>query len=142
MPDQLCLEITETALLKQGPKLQQALEEIVAAGFSFSLDDFGAGYSSFSLIRDFQLAELKVDKSYVDAIEGSRQNRSIVKAMVEMAEAESIRLVAEGVETESQFAALKQLGVPHFQGYLFAKPLSAEAFEALLLQQQGRSLDS
>ena len=142
VPDQLCLEITETALLKQGPKLQQALEEIVAAGFSFSLDDFGAGYSSFSLIRDFQLAELKVDKSYVDAIEGSRQNRSIVKAMVEMAEAESIRLVAEGVETESQFAALKQLGVPHFQGYLFAKPLSAEAFEALLLQQQGRSLDS
>ncbi|MDM7959633.1 MAG: EAL domain-containing protein [Synechococcus sp. WH 8007] len=139
-PDQLCLEITETALLKQGPVLQQAIEAIVAAGFCFSLDDFGAGYSSFSIIRDFQLAELKVDKGYVDAIEASHQNRSIVKAMVELAEAESIRLVAEGVETESQFAALKQLGVMRFQGFLFCKPLSAQAFAVLLQQQQGSHL--
>ena len=137
LPDQIRLEITETALLRQGPVLQQVMEAIVAAGFCFSLDDFGAGYSSFSLIRDFQLAELKVDKSYVDTIEASRQNRSIVKAMVELADAESIRLVAEGVEMESQFAALQQLGVSRFQGYLFAKPLSAEAFETLLRQQHG-----
>jgi diguanylate cyclase (GGDEF)-like protein len=131
-PQQLVLEITETALLSDGLALQLAIHQLVAHGFRLSIDDFGVGYSSLSILRDIPLSELKIDKTFVQDLVRNSQCRSLVKGLATYARAEGITLVAEGVETEAQFHLLQELQVDHFQGYWCSSPLSAVDFAALL----------
>jgi len=104
------------------------LRRLAGVGIRISIDDFGTGYSSLSYLRRFTAHELKVDRSFVTDLTASDEARSIVLAVVQMAHALGLGVVAEGVETEQQRVDLTRIGCDTIQGYLFDRPLTAEAF--------------
>ena len=130
--DMIEFEITEETLmrvLKENPKVMKCLQSI---GFAFVIDDFGTGYSSLPHLKNLAITKLKIDKRFIDEINGNDEKRSIVKATIAMADALDIKTVAEGVETYEQTELLRQLHCDGVQGYYFAKPESAEKIAALL----------
>ncbi len=132
-PACLELEITETALLKNFQAAHTMMEDLRSHGVRFALDDFGAGYSSMSYLMALPLQAVKMDKTFVDRIdEESGRGRALARAILSMAEGLGLPVVAEGVETEAQLRFLRDEGCRYVQGYLFAPPLAAQAFEALL----------
>ena len=134
-PGSLELEITETALLKNFQAAQTMMEDLRSHGVRFALDDFGAGYSSMSYLMALPLQAVKMDKTFVDRIvEENGRGRALARAILSMAEGLGLPVVAEGVETEAQLAFLRAEGCRFVQGYLFAPPLAAQDFEALLLR--------
>lgn len=133
-PQMLVLEITETALIIDIAIVKAAMSELASQGFSFSIDDFGTGYSSLAYLKELPISELKIDKYFVDDIDVNQPEKSyaIVDAIVEMARALGIKSVAEGVETEEQFAYLKKKGCNLYQGYLFSKPIDMDDWRKLV----------
>jgi two-component system CheB/CheR fusion protein len=127
-PHRLCLEITEGALEDVATAMSM-LAELEGLGFETSIDDFGTGFSSLSYLKRFPIHELKVDRSFVDGIVTDRDDRAIASAIIGMARSLDLRVVAEGVETAAQLAELQALGCDIGQGYFYAKPLPAPAFE-------------
>ena len=103
-----------------------------------SVDDFGTGHSSLAYLRQFPLHSLKVDRSFVRGIEGNRDMASIVSAVTTMAQQLGLRVVAEGIEKEEQLGLLRALGCEFGQGYLFSRPIDAEAAAALLQRRACR----
>ncbi|HEY5050225.1 MAG TPA: EAL domain-containing protein [Acidothermaceae bacterium] len=134
-PNQLCLEITETALIEETAEARETLEAIAALGVHIALDDFGTGYSSLAHLRQFPVDVLKIDRSFVDRLETNHRERQIVAAVTAMAHVLKMVVIAEGIETPGQLAQLTDLGCDHAQGYLLARPMRPEAL-ALLLQAQ------
>jgi diguanylate cyclase len=126
-PKQLTCEITESAAMDDTRATLAVIEQLVAAGVHLSIDDFGTGYSSLAYLRKLPAEELKIDRSFVLDLESSADARAVVDAVVQLAKALSLKVVAEGVETEQQQDILRQLGCDELQGYLFAKPMSANA---------------
>ena len=111
------------------------LAELRKIGFKIALDDFGTGYSSLSYLRELPLDELKIDKAFVDEVDGIR-HAPLVESMVSIAQHLELWVVAEGVETEQQYEALKDMGCQYYQGYYFSKPISAnDLIEKLSLQE-------
>jgi EAL domain-containing protein (putative c-di-GMP-specific phosphodiesterase class I) len=106
---------------------QRTFERLGQAGIHLSIDDFGTGYSSLSYLRRLPATELKIDRSFVMDLETSEDARAIVDAVLKLAHAIGLKVVAEGVETLRQRDILLQLGCDEFQGYLFARPMSARA---------------
>jgi diguanylate cyclase (GGDEF)-like protein/PAS domain S-box-containing protein len=136
-PQQLHLEITETALMQASPSLVGELRMLREAGVGVVLDDFGTGFSSLSLLRDFPVSMVKVDKSFIDPLLDDSGALAIVRAVLGMCGDIGIPVVAEGVETEAQAERLAELGCSHVQGYLFGRPRSvavhpSDAFETIL----------
>jgi diguanylate cyclase (GGDEF)-like protein len=131
-PTQLCLEITEAALMGDVVAAWSELRKVKALGVSLAIDDFGTGYSSVSYVRNFALDALKIDQSFVRALSSCVEDAAIVKAVVHMAHALGLDTVAEGVETPDQLAQLRDLGCDLAQGYLFSRPQRAEVIEGLL----------
>jgi diguanylate cyclase (GGDEF)-like protein/PAS domain S-box-containing protein len=130
-PRLLKLELTESMLLddvEDTIAIMNALKEI---GVNFSLDDFGAGYSSLQYLKRLPLAELKIDRSFVRDIAVDSSDNAIVRTIIAMAESLNLGVIAEGVETETQRNLLLAIGCTHFQGYLFAKPVPANELGAL-----------
>jgi CheY-like chemotaxis protein len=111
------------------------LRQLKALGVRISIDDFGTGFSSLAYLRRFPLDELKVDKSFVDGLGRDPGATAIVAAVMGMAHALDLTVVAEGVETEAQAAALRNLGCDQAQGYLYARPQSARDLDPLLKQE-------
>jgi diguanylate cyclase (GGDEF)-like protein/PAS domain S-box-containing protein len=134
-PKQLCLEITETALIEETAEARETLEAIAALGVHIALDDFGTGYSSLAHVRQFPVDVLKIDRSFVDRLETNDRERQIVAAVTAMAHVLKMIVIAEGIETPGQLAQLTDLGCDYAQGYLLARPMRPEAL-ALLLQAQ------
>jgi len=132
-PQQLVLELTETALLERGAVAGDTLAHLVDLGVRFYLDDFGTGYSSLGYLDRFPIAGLKIDRSFVDGLGVHAEKTPIVKAILRMTEALGLDTVAEGVEREDQLAELRELGCTSAQGYLFARPMTGEALSELLL---------
>jgi len=130
-PEQLTIEITETAVFGGGRALAtvQALAEL---GVSIALDDFGTGHSSLGLLRTCPVDVIKVDKSFVDGLGGPPQQEAIVTALTGIARTMGLRTVAEGVETAEQAQRLYELGYRYVQGFHFARPLPAAAIDTLL----------
>ena len=94
------------------------------------IDDFGVKYSSLGVLQQLPIGTIKVDRSFVQRIDGSGTNQEIVRTMADLADRVGLSLVAEGIETPDQLAALKLLGYPLGQGFLMARPLNAEAATA------------
>ena len=131
-PESLELEITESALIHNEERAAVVLERLRSAGIRISLDDFGTGYSSLSYLKRFRVQSIKIDQSFVRGIGSDREDEAITAAIVSMAKNLDLRVVAEGVETQGQLEFLRARGCDEVQGYLLSRPLSAEAFAALL----------
>jgi diguanylate cyclase (GGDEF)-like protein/PAS domain S-box-containing protein len=131
-PGQLCLEITETALIEETADARDALEELASLGVHIALDDFGTGYSSLAHLRQFPVDILKIDRSFVDRLETSDRERQIVAAVTSMAHVLGMTVVGEGIETLGQLRELTDLGCDDGQGFLLARPMRPEAVALLL----------
>ena len=131
-PHSLRLEVTESLMVENVEKATEVLRRMRAHGMQLSLDDFGTGYSSLSYLHHFPFNVLKVDRSFVTQIDRHDENREIVRTILLLAQNLGMDVVAEGVETEAQLAALRKLGCEYGQGYLFARPLTGEAATELL----------
>ncbi|MEU4620731.1 EAL domain-containing protein [Actinoplanes sp. NPDC023801] len=125
-PHVLTVEVTETAVFDGGTALDE-LKAIAALGVKIALDDFGTGHSSLGLLRTCPADILKVDKSFVDDVTEGGEQAVIVAALLTIADGMRLRAVAEGVETADQAAELHRLGYRYAQGYLFGRPMPADA---------------
>ena len=129
----LVLEITEGCLVGRGTdRVAMLLDGLADRGYRLSLDDFGTGHASLSLLKRIPVSELKIDRSFVAGIGINRNDRAIVAAIAEIARGMGIASVAEGVETEAQRRILAELGVDAGQGYLWSRPVAAARFAEFL----------
>jgi EAL domain-containing protein (putative c-di-GMP-specific phosphodiesterase class I) len=131
-PKMLCIEITEHALLEEGDVVKKNMRSIKEAGFSISLDDFGMGHSSLLYLKRWAVDELKIDRTFVDGLVNSAEDRVIVKAIVALGDALSLQLVGEGVENQMQADILAASGCRNAQGYFYSPPLVAKEMESWL----------
>ncbi len=131
-PKMLCIEITEHALLEEGDVVKKNMRSIKDAGFSISLDDFGMGHSSLLYLKRWAVDEVKIDRTFVDGLVNSAEDRVIVKAIVALADALSLQLVGEGVENQLQADILAASGCRNVQGYFYSPPLEAKEMESWL----------
>ena len=138
-PDALSIEITEEVVLHDVTRAVRVLEELRRIGVWVAIDDFGTGYSSLSYLRDLPANTVKVDRAFVHGIVDSERDRAVLRSIVEVADALDMWFVAEGVETEAEREILLELGAVLAQGYLFARPMSAEAFTEFMLASVGGS---
>ena len=106
--------------------------KLKAIGLLISIDDFGTGYSSLAYLRDLPADEVKLDRSFIQTLVHSEQDKAIVKAILDLAKVFRFTVTAEGVEDEEQLAVLKALGCQHYQGFLTSRPLPVKALESLL----------
>jgi len=132
-PEAIELEVTETALVNDFALAERHLRELHEFGIRISIDDFGTGYSSFGRLRQLTLDTLKIDRIFIDGVDSSAADKTVVEHIIGMAHTLGMRVVAEGVETESQLRALRSLGCDEIQGFLLSKPLDEQSAEALLL---------
>jgi EAL domain-containing protein (putative c-di-GMP-specific phosphodiesterase class I) len=130
--DRLTIEITENALLVNPAHAMIVINELAELGIRVSIDDFGTGYSSLSYLATLPAAEMKIDKSFVLGMEGSSQNRTIIRSVVAMAHDLDLQVVAEGVETREAMEALRLMGCDVGQGFLFGRPMEMAEFESWL----------
>jgi EAL domain-containing protein (putative c-di-GMP-specific phosphodiesterase class I) len=124
---QLGLEITESSLIPNIHTASEVLGSLHGLGVSLSMDDFGTGYSSLSYLHSFPFDVLKIDRSFVGRMTTGEQPLQIVRTIIELARVLGMDVVAEGIETLEQYRLLRQLGCRFGQGFLFARPMSAEA---------------
>ena len=131
-PNFLELEITEGYTMQNPNQSIELLRRIRNLGLHLAIDDFGTGYSSLSYLKRLPINKLKIDKSFIDDIPGSREDEAIVSAIVAMTESMGLDVIAEGVEREEQKVFLEQVGCNKIQGYLYAKPMPADEIKQIL----------
>ena len=129
--DRLEIEITESAYFDDPERAEEELRSLRALGIKVALDDFGTGYSSLSYLRRLPLDKIKIDKSFVDALD-TVDGAAIVSAVVALARALRLKVTAEGVETIDQQEFLREAGCNYLQGYLFSQAVSAAEISAIL----------
>jgi diguanylate cyclase (GGDEF)-like protein len=137
----LGLEITESVLIEEAESPTAVVAELAEHDLRLILDDFGTGYSSLSYLKRFPVDTIKVDRTFVAGLGTDADDSAIVEAIIGMAQALGMDVIAEGVETAEQLEHLRALGCPHVQGYLFARPLSAENLTSHLRQCLARDAD-
>ena len=112
------------------------LEGLKRIGIKLSLDDFGTGYSSLGYLRSFQIDMLKINRTFIQDLPSSADNMAIVTTIISLANSLGLTVVAKGVENRQQLSSLEQLGCHLAQGFLFSRPLSADEFLSLVLEQR------
>ena len=122
------IEITESVAMEQTGKVRENFGRLNDAGISFSMDDFGTGFSSLSNLQAFPVRRLKVDGSFVAGIGKKKGDEKIVEAIISLSQSLGLRVIAEGVETNEQAQFLKERGCDEIQGYLVSKPLAPSIF--------------
>jgi diguanylate cyclase (GGDEF)-like protein/PAS domain S-box-containing protein len=131
-PERLTIEVTESALADDPGYARRVLAEIATMGVSVALDDFGTGQSSLSSLREFPLHRLKLDRAFVRQLDESSVDRSIVRAVVDMASSLELDVVAEGIQSVPQAAALSELGCGLGQGFLYSPAVPAAELPAVI----------
>ena len=131
-PSDLTLEMTESVMMDAGGSALQTIHAVHAMGVHLSLDDFGTGYSSLGYLHRLPIHELKLDKSFVQDLDGSAAAQALTNTVLRIGDGLRLTVVAEGVETQLQADFLTDRGCPVLQGYLFAKPLPAAELEQWL----------
>lgn len=132
----ICLEITESAVIRSPAEAMEAIGAFRAAGLKISIDDYGSGLSSLAYLKSIDADELKIDKSLVATIEASARDRLIVKSTIELAHTLGMYVVAEGVENQFVLAALSAMRCDVAQGWLFAPALTLDELRAFLAQRR------
>lgn len=127
-PDDIRIELLESVVLNELDQLKPLVEGIYDLGFSCALDDFGSGFSSFDVLTNVKLSELKIDRSLFRDIENEKE-RTLIRHIVEIAHSMDMVAVAEGVETEDYASYLKEIGCDFIQGFLYYRPMPVEEFE-------------
>ncbi|MGS1116915.1 putative bifunctional diguanylate cyclase/phosphodiesterase [Castellaniella sp. UC4442_H9] len=141
-PEHVIVEITEGLLIDSDDnRIQKQLALFRDSGIRVALDDFGTGYSSLSYLRKFNIDFLKIDQSFVSHLGASGPNLALCEAIILLAHKLGLQVVAEGIETREQFHLLRDAGCDYGQGYLFARPLPADDFAALLLGDMALSAE-
>jgi predicted signal transduction protein with EAL and GGDEF domain len=132
-PSKLILEITENVVMADPPRTLAILERLRALGVGLSLDDFGTGHSSLAYLRQLQVDELKIDRSFVTDMVRDEQNAAIVRSTIDLAHAVGIRIVAEGVEDADTMFELKAMGADEMQGFYLSRAVPATEIAAMLM---------
>jgi EAL domain-containing protein (putative c-di-GMP-specific phosphodiesterase class I) len=126
-PDCLVLEVTESVLATDTVRMTGIMRKISDLGVHLALDDFGTGYSSLLYLKDLPIDRLKVDRSFVAGLGSSELDTTIVSTVVQLAHELGLRVVAEGVETESELRAVGEMGCDEAQGFLLGRPAPARS---------------
>ncbi len=129
----LWLEMTESMMLEEPDLAQTTLREIRSMGVRLALDDFGTGFSSLSLLQQFPIQRIKIDRAFVQGMAEHGNDRSLVRTIIAMAQTMDLDLVAEGVETVHQLQGLRELGCGKAQGYLISHPVPADAMRSTMV---------
>jgi diguanylate cyclase (GGDEF)-like protein len=122
------IEITESAIMLDPSRAEALLRQLTAVGVSIAVDDFGTGYSSLAYLKRLDVAQLKIDRSFVTGMTRDAKDLAIVRSVIELAHNLGLKTVAEGVEEEGTRIALSELGCDSAQGYYFGRPMSADQF--------------
>jgi EAL domain-containing protein (putative c-di-GMP-specific phosphodiesterase class I) len=131
----LSIELTESVLMTEPQRSAATLGRLADAGIAAAIDDFGTGYSSLAYLKRFAATTVKIDRSFIDGLPGSRDDLAITQAVLAMARTLGLQVVAEGVETVAQRDLLTALGCERAQGYLFGRPMPASDMERRLAKQ-------
>jgi len=137
--DLLQLEVTETVAMAGPERVSEAARPLLEAGITFAIDDFGTGYSSLALLQRLPFDTFKIDRSFVSGVGSDQHSRSIVQTILAMAKSLDYEVVAEGVETLEQQSFLMENGCAIAQGFLFARPMPADHFDAWAKAFRGRA---
>lgn len=127
--ERICIELLESVVLNEKIQLQSVMEGIATLGFHSALDDFGSGFSSFDIITNITLSELKLDQSLFQNFHNKKEH-VMLKHLVDIAHTYHMRVVAEGIETKEYAQYLKEIGCDLIQGFYYYKPMPVEEFEA------------
>ena len=137
-PEALRLEITESVLIAEGPRARAAIDALAALRVKLSLDDFGTGYAPLAYLRELPVDEIKIDRTFINAMMSDEDTATIVASLITLAGRLGLEVVAEGIETSEQCELLRSFGCPLGQGYHFSRPLPiAQLDEWLGLQELG-----
>ena len=128
-PRCLNIEITEDEAMEDIDLIIKILLELKSCGIKISMDDFGAGHSSLGWLSKLPIDTIKIDRSLITKLDNNSKNTVIVKSIIAVANRLSIKIIAEGIETKTEFDMLKELGCECIQGYLIGKPVSASDFQ-------------
>jgi EAL domain-containing protein (putative c-di-GMP-specific phosphodiesterase class I) len=136
--DRLEIEVTESFLINDSPRIAAQLRRLKEMGVRISLDDFGTGYSSLNCLEQYPFDSIKIDRSFVQKLERREATRATVRAIIELASSFGMTTIAEGVETRAQLAMVVELGCAEAQGFLFGEPKRLEDTLALAaLERRG-----
>jgi diguanylate cyclase (GGDEF)-like protein len=130
--ERLLLEITESAVMGKPEAAIRVMRQLAEQGVDLAIDDFGVGQSSFAYLRRLPVRELKIDKSFLLKLAEGKEDRTIVRSIVELGHRLGYRVTAEGVSDQATLDYLAEIGCDHAQGFFIARPLPAEAFDAFL----------
>lgn len=133
-PYLLQLELTESVLFDNTSEMLVIIDQFHKKGFDILMDDFGSGYSSLNMLKDVPVDVIKLDKGFIDDLTSNAKGRRIIESVVVLAQNLSMKVVAEGVETQEQFEFLKNVSCDEIQGYYFAKPMEKSEYEQRLFK--------
>ncbi len=141
-PNELLLEITESAYTQDSAQIIQVVEHLRELGFRIEMDDFGTGYSSLNMISKLPIDALKLDMMFIRSAFSNVRDTRMIEVIIDIADYLSVPVIAEGVETEEQLNALKAMGCDIVQGYYFSKPVPSDEYEKFIIGKKESGLNT
>lgn len=139
-PQNIKLEITETAIVMDFKRQLELIERLRKTGFVVEMDDFGSGYSSLNMLKDIHVDVLKIDMAFLRKAKDEERSKKILQMIISLSKQLDMPVITEGVETAEQVAFLTEMGCDMFQGYYFARPMEVEKFEEFILEMQAKEI--
>ncbi|WP_024644028.1 putative bifunctional diguanylate cyclase/phosphodiesterase [Pseudomonas syringae] len=133
------LEITENIILRNEQRIMEPLRHLRSLGVGIAFDDFGTGYASLSLLKDYPVTRLKIDRSFVSGVERSKKDEVIIEAVIRLAAGFNLQVTAEGIETGEQESLMRHYLCDEGQGYLYGRPMTAHEFTARYISTHERA---